>query len=76
MEEADGGHTKPDFRAKVAIARKESKEAVYWLRLIVATDEPLRPRVLPLLDEANQIAAIISAIKRNADLSENRGDPA
>jgi hypothetical protein len=28
MEEADGGHTKPDFRAKVAIARKESKEAV------------------------------------------------
>lgn len=38
MEEADGGQTKPDFRTKVATARKEAKETVYWLRLIAATD--------------------------------------
>ena len=33
LEEADGGQTKPDFRAKLATARKEAKESVYWLRL-------------------------------------------
>jgi four helix bundle protein len=32
LEEADAGQTKRDFIAKVAIARKESAEARYWLR--------------------------------------------
>ena len=74
IEEADGGQTKPDFRAKIAVARKEAKETVYWLRLLAATDPPLRPKVLMLLDEANQIAAIISAIKRNSEKSNDRGE--
>ena len=30
-EEAQGGQTKPDFRAKLAISRKEAHETVYWL---------------------------------------------
>ncbi len=72
MEEADGGQSKRDFISKTAIARKEGKETVFWLRLIEATDPAVRPRLAPLLDEASQIAAIISAIKRNAQTNPNR----
>ena len=67
MEEADGGQTPADFIAKVAIAKKESKEAVYWLRLLAATDPAVASKVPPLLDEAKQIAAIVSTILRNAE---------
>lgn len=72
MEEADGAQTKPDFITKISIAKKEAKEAVYWLRLIAATDAPLRQRVSPLLDEAKQIVAIVSAIQLKAETSRNR----
>jgi four helix bundle protein len=67
MEEADGGQSKPDFIGKVAVAKKEAKETVYWLRLIAATDSSCRDKIPPLLDEAKQIAAIVSAIKKNAE---------
>jgi len=34
-EEAQDGQTKPDFVAKMAISRKESRESRYWLRVAV-----------------------------------------
>jgi four helix bundle protein len=36
-EEAEGGQTKPDFIARMAVSRKESRETVYWLRVAIAT---------------------------------------
>jgi four helix bundle protein len=72
MEEADGGQTKPDFITKVSIAKKEAKEAVYWLRLIAATEARLRERVWPMLDEAKQIASIVSAIQLKAETNRKR----
>jgi four helix bundle protein len=72
MEEADGGQSPDDFISKVAIARKESKEAVYWLRLMAATDSHVRHRIPSLLDEAKQIEAIVSAIQRNAESNQKR----
>jgi four helix bundle protein len=72
VEEADAGQTKPDFRTKIAIARKEAKEAVYWLRLLAATDSAIAHHVPPLLDEANQLASILTAIKKNADRGKDR----
>ena len=39
VAESQGGQTKPDFLAKMSIARKESWETVYWLKLsILVTD--------------------------------------
>ena len=35
--ESQGGQTKPDFIAKLAISRKESWETIFWLRLAIAT---------------------------------------
>jgi four helix bundle protein len=72
MEEADAGQSTPDFVSKTAIARKEAKETVYWLRLICATDAQWRGAVLPLLEEAKEIAAIVSAINRNAEANAKR----
>ncbi len=38
VEEAVGGISKADFRAKLSIAYKEARETVYWLRLLNDTD--------------------------------------
>ncbi len=38
VEEAIGGISKADFRAKLSIAYKEARETVYWLRLLHDTD--------------------------------------
>ena len=35
--ESQGGQTKPDFTARLAIARKESWETIFWLKLAIAT---------------------------------------
>ena len=34
IEEAQAGQSKADFTAKMSIARKESRETLYWLRLL------------------------------------------
>jgi four helix bundle protein len=67
MEEAEAGQSRRDFIAKVAIAKKEARESVYWLRLMAASDPQQRPAVLLLLEEAEQISRIITAIKKSAE---------
>jgi four helix bundle protein len=67
MEEADGAQSRADFVNKVAVARKESHEALFWLRLIYVTDPVTRDALRPLLEEATQLARIISTIKKNAE---------
>lgn len=37
IEEAQAGQSKPDFISKNAIALKEARETLYWLRLLAAT---------------------------------------
>lgn len=64
VEEAKAAHSKRDFLAKMTIARKEAREALYWLRLLAnpaGSDDPERAR---LTDEANQIVAILTATVR------------
>src|SRR5580765_8868284 len=55
--ESQGGQTKPDFLAKMAIARKESWETIYWLQLAVATNVATKEEVAWELDEAQQLKA-------------------
>ncbi len=38
VEEAIGGISKADFRAKISIAYKEARETNYWIRLLHATE--------------------------------------
>jgi four helix bundle protein len=72
-EEAEGAQTKPDFIAKLAISRKESRESVYWLRVAIATSITTKDEVAWELDEASQLRAMITQAIRTAQSSSWRG---
>jgi four helix bundle protein len=64
VEEAQGGQSRADFLSKISIACKESRETHYWLRLLAASRLVPESRLIELLDEANQLIAILTAIIR------------
>jgi four helix bundle protein len=64
VEEGQGSHSRADFAAKYGIACKEAREAKYWLRLLVGTGIVETQQIAPLLDEANQLVAILTTIVR------------
>jgi four helix bundle protein len=74
LEEGDAGESKPDFRSKIAISRKEARETRYWLRLMVHADPRLKKGAAPLIDEARQLIAILTTIKMNSEQDDDRGD--
>ena len=71
--EAAGGQTKADFIAKLAIARKESHETIYWLRLINAKGYLPGEIVSDDIAEAREITAILRAIIMKARSTPRRG---
>jgi four helix bundle protein len=71
--EAEGGQTKPDFLAKLAISRKESLETIYWLRLAIATSVVSKETVAWELDEAQQLKAMITRAIKTGQSSNWRG---
>jgi four helix bundle protein len=66
VEEAQGGHSKADFTAKMSIARKEARETHYWLRLCRETGIGSKESIETLLKEANELIAILTAIVKKA----------
>ena len=73
LEEATAGQTKPDFIAKVSVARKEARETVYWLRLIAAAGLVQADAVEWEISEARQLVAILGTIVLNAKTNSRRG---
>ncbi|MEM8560147.1 MAG: four helix bundle protein [Bacteroidota bacterium] len=69
LAEGRSGDTRRDFIHKHSIALKEAREALYWLRLFVRTDLVEESRVVSLIDETDQLIAILVTIitraKRN-----------
>lgn len=64
-QEADGAFSTKDFIHCFIIVRKESKETVYWLRIIKATLPKLESESEILIKEGLEIVAIVSKIIRN-----------
>ena len=62
VEEAQAGQSKPDFISKYAIALKEARETLYWLRLITATKVLPAERLSELQTEAEELVRIIASI--------------
>jgi four helix bundle protein len=61
--EANEALSKKDFKMRIKICRKESKESSYWLRLIVETnDDQYEKEGKRLLQEAVELKKIFSAI--------------
>ena len=62
LAESKGGQSRADYLSKVSIALKEARETHYWLRLLIATAIIPENQLTPLLDEANQLVAILTTI--------------
>jgi four helix bundle protein len=67
LEEAKGAQSRADFHAKVRISLKEARESHYWLRLLSASEIVTASRLAPLLQEANEIIAILTTIAKKTN---------
>lgn len=64
-QEADGTRTKKDFLHCFTTVRKEGKESVYWLRLIEKLNPSSSTETLSIVNEGDEIVAIVSSIIKN-----------
>ena len=60
--EADGAESKKDFRHKIALCKKESKETKHWLRMIAKADPGKNGECKQLWVEAKELTLIFSSI--------------
>lgn len=66
IEEARGGHTKTDFTYGMNIAKKEARETLYWLKLIVEMNSSFSSRLNLLLQENEEIIKILTTIVKSS----------
>jgi four helix bundle protein len=64
--EANDAESKKDFRHKIGICRKESKETKHWVRMIVAADPRLRDEGVPVWQEAKELNLIFGSILKGS----------
>lgn len=64
--EADEASSKKDFINKITIAKKETKETKYWLRIIAHTIPEFKEEARTLWKEAQELNLILAAIVRNS----------
>lgn len=64
--EANDAESKKDFRHKIGLCRKESKESKHFIRMMVAAVPNLREDGALLWQEAKELNLIFGAILRNA----------
>lgn len=58
--------SKVEFIAKLGIVEEEADESAFWMELIIESGLMKRELVEPLLQEANEITAIMTASRRAA----------
>jgi four helix bundle protein len=66
LVEAQGGESRRDFIHKCCIAQKEARESRYWLALLLKAELVTAKRLAGLMDETDQIIAILTRIVLNA----------
>ena len=60
------GRSRAEFIAKLGIVEEEADESGYWLELVIDGELLAASKVQPLLDEANELTAIMSSSKITA----------
>lgn len=63
------GRSKAEFIAKLGIVVEEADESAYWLELIIEGELLATNLVEPLLQEANELTAIMVASRKSAQSS-------
>ena len=74
VAEGQSAQSRVDFVHKLSIACKEARETHYWLRLLAAAEIVPEKQLACLLDEANQLVAILTAISGNAKRNAKLGN--
>jgi four helix bundle protein len=75
-EEARGAESRADFVHRLSISWKEARESWYWLRLVDRAQLMKPIRVAKLLQEANEISAILGKSLATAKNSSKAPRPA
>jgi four helix bundle protein len=70
--EADNAESRRDFRHKIGICRKESRETKYWLRLVAKAAPIIQQDARQLWTEATELNLIFSSIIRTMDKRDAR----
>jgi len=60
------GRSKAEFISKLGTVEEEADESGYWMELIIEAKLMDRRRVEPLLQEANELVAIMAASRKSA----------
>lgn len=60
--EADSAESRKDFFHKIGLCRKEGKETLYWLKLMMNAVPSQKAKCHKLLKEAQELTLIFSAI--------------
>ena len=60
--EANDALGKKDFVQRMKISRREAKETIHWLELILEANENLGKEIKPLIKECDELKKILSAI--------------
>lgn len=63
-EEAAGGLSRKDFLANLGVSYRETRETRYWLRLLRNTDYISTEQSQSMLNDAEEILRIITAIQK------------
>jgi four helix bundle protein len=64
--EAHRARSKAEFISKIGDCLKEADETLYWLELILEERLVAAKRLQPLVDEANELVAILTTISKRA----------
>ncbi len=65
IEEAQAGESRGDFVHKLAIAQKEARESLYWLRVLAESNLVSRRRLQLLTRETEELLNVITSIILN-----------
>jgi four helix bundle protein len=63
--EADDGVSRPDFKHRIGICRKESRETKFFLRMVAVAEPKLKIEAREIWREAHQLHRIFSRILRS-----------
>ncbi len=63
VEESEGAQSRADFKAKISISYKESRETIFWIKLLEATDYLSTKEANSFLKDATDISNILGKIQ-------------
>lgn len=64
VEEAIGGQSKKDFVSKISVAYKESRETLFWIKLLKESNYLNQKQSDSLINDCEEIVKIITKIQK------------